>query len=371
MNWPEVFKGIQLCIGFQLFLIAVFLLASKQVRNRILGYYTVLICISSLASALYSYLETTPIIALLFGAQLIIFHAPLLFLYIKSLKEKTVLTRTHFFFPVLYTFSFLVLKIYFPAFFDTYSMEILMIHLFFIVLYTAIYFYWGSKHFNIELNDSLKQKALKKFRWFYLITNIHALCLYSIMAISYFSYLYLYDILPYVNEHIVPKLFTIIVYIHPLTSIIFITYLLSETHSLQSLILRKGITKSSFIRNNSQEISKGIKQIIDIEKSYRNPEFNLKQLSTELGIGAKELAEYFNEELSISFNDYIHQKKIEEFKNLIKEDQENTYSLEGMAQLAGFKSKATFYRVFKKMEGITPAKYKEHQLQKVHSRTAI
>lgn len=367
MNWPEVFKGIQLCIGFQLLLIAVFLFASKQVRNRILGYYTILICISSLASALYSYLESVPMIAFLFGAQLIIFHAPLLYLYIKSLKDNTIVTRGHFIFPFLYILSFLVLKIYFTDFFDAYSMEILMFHLFLTVFYTVMYFYKGSRYFNMELNDSLKQKALKKFRWFYLITNIHAILLYTLMGVSYFSYLYLYHKFPFINERIVPNLFTIIVYIHPLTSIIFITYLLSETHSLQSLTLRKGITKSAVIRNNANQIAEGIKQIIDVQKSYTSPEFNLKLLSKELGVGTKELAEYFNEELSISFNDYIHQKKIEEFKKLIKEDDENTYSLEGMAQLAGFKSKATFYRVFKKIEGITPSKYKEYHLRKAHS----
>ncbi|MEO1098895.1 MAG: hypothetical protein AAFX57_14260, partial [Bacteroidota bacterium] len=67
MNWPEVFKGIQLCIGFQLFLIALFLLSSRQKRNYLLGFYTVLISISSLSSGLYSYLEKAPLITFLFG----------------------------------------------------------------------------------------------------------------------------------------------------------------------------------------------------------------------------------------------------------------------------------------------------------------
>ena len=106
------------------------------------------------------------------------------------------------------------------------------------------------------------------------------------------------------------------------------------------------------------EIFHGVNQIIDIEKKFKNPAFNLRQLSNELGIGDKELAEYFSEELSTSFTDYLHLKKVEEFKNLVQEDKEDAYSLEGIAQLAGFKSKATFYRVFKKTEGITPAAYK-------------
>ncbi|MEM6894409.1 MAG: helix-turn-helix domain-containing protein [Bacteroidota bacterium] len=359
MNWPEVFKGIQLCIGFQLLLIAFFLFTSKQERNRLLGVYTIFICISSLSSALYPYLEKVPMVASLFGAHLVIFHAPLLFLYIRSLNDRTSVAWVHFVFPILYTGVYLVLKIYFSSFFGAYGMEILMVHLFIAALYTAIYFYHGSRYFKIKLNDSLKQKAFKKFRWFYAITNLHAILLYSLMAVSYLSYLYFYEKFPYLNENIVPDLFTVIVYIHPITSIIFITYLLSETHSLQSLILRKGITKSTSLKNKRSQILGGIKQIIDIEKRYKDPEFNLKQLSDEVGVGIRELAEYFNEELSISFNDYIHRRKIEEFKNLVKADEENTYSVEGMAQLAGFKSKATFYRIFKKLEGVTPAKYKE------------
>ncbi|MEM6522485.1 MAG: helix-turn-helix domain-containing protein [Bacteroidota bacterium] len=127
------------------------------------------------------------------------------------------------------------------------------------------------------------------------------------------------------------------------------------------MILDKGITKSDVVRNNRHRIFAEIRQLIDVEKRFKNPNFNIKRLSHEIGVSEKELAEYFIEELSISFSDYIHKKKIEEFKNLVKEDTQNTYSLEGVAQLAGFKSKATFYRVFKKTEGMTPSMYKQEQ----------
>lgn len=358
MNWPDVFKGIQLCIGFQLLLIAIFLLRSRQKRNALLGFYTVLISISSLSSGLYSYFENSSFLHFFFGAHLIIFHAPLLFLYIKSLGDVKALSWTHFLFPLAYTGSYLVLKVFFSSFFQEHGQELLVVHLVICVLYTGVYFYFGSRYFSMKLSDSLKQKALRKFRLFYVITNIHALCLYSLMASSYVSYLYFYETFRLFNEQVVPDIFEVIVYIHPLTSIIFITYLLSETHSLQSLILDKGITKSVTVRDNKLEIFHGVNQLIDIEKKFKDPAFNLKQLSRELGISDKELAEYFSEELSTSFTDYLHQKKIEEFKSLVQEDIDNAYSLEGIAQLSGFKSKATFYRVFKKTEGITPSAYK-------------
>ena len=358
MNWPDVFKGIQLCIGFQLFLIALFLFTSKQARNHLLGFYTVLICVSSLSSALYPFLEKVPMIAFLFGAQLIIFHAPLLFLYIKSLDHKT-FSLNHFIFPSLYTVFLLFLKLNFTAFFDANNTEILMAHLFISLIFTSIYFIYGLNYFRFELQDALKQKALKKFRIFYTLTNIHAICLFLIMGCSYLSYLYFYDLFPYFNSTIVPQVFNTIVYIHPITSIIFITYLLSETHSLHSLVLQKGIFKSALVRKNAAQIFNEISRIIDVEKRFKNPEFNIKELSKIIGISTKELSEFFNEEMSISFNTYINQKKIEEFKSLLIHDSEETYSLEGMALNAGFNSKATFYRIFKKLEGVTPTQYRD------------
>ncbi|MEL6305027.1 MAG: hypothetical protein AAFQ20_09585, partial [Bacteroidota bacterium] len=60
-------------------------------------------------------------IASLFGAHLVIFHAPLLFLYIKSLNDRNSVTWVHFAFPILYTGVYLVLKIYFSSFFSTYG----------------------------------------------------------------------------------------------------------------------------------------------------------------------------------------------------------------------------------------------------------
>ncbi len=361
MNWPDVFNGIQLCIGFQLLLIAVFLLKSKQRRNYLLGTYTILISVSSLTSGLYTYLENTPLINFLFGAHLIIFHAPLLFLYIKSLGDSNHQLRQHFIFPFLYTLFYVVIKLYFTGFFEENSLQLLITHLFLSVVYTGIYLYFGSKYFNVKLNDSLKQKALKKFRLFYLITNVHSISLYSLMAGSYVTYLYFYDDFLFFNEHIVPDIFSFIIYIHPLTSIIFIIYLLSETHSLQSLILDKGITRSYMGGAKKNQIMGSITQMIDVQKKFKDPDYNLRLLAKEIGVSDKDLSEFFSEELSTSFNDFIHKKKLEEFKLLIKEDLGNTYSLEGLAHLAGFKSKATFYRVFKRVEGITPTQYKAQQ----------
>ena len=367
MNWPEVFKGIQLCLGFQLLIVAVFLFSSKQKRNKLLAFYTILISISSLSTGLYSYIENAPFVSFLFGAHLIIFHAPLLFLYIRSLGGTDGKTWPHLIFPLSYTLYYIIQKLYFSAFFAENGIHLLVGHLVLCVLITIVYFYFGSRFFSLQLEDSLKQKALKKFRLFYVITNLHSICLYTLMAISYITVLYYYDTFQDFNERIVPHIFSFIIYIHPITSIIFISYLLTETHSLQSLILDKRIVKHPSLIRNDKDIIGQIEQVIDVEKRFKNPSFNLSELAKEVGWNEKELAEYFNEEMSIPFSKYLNQKRISEFKRLLEEDTMSRYSMEGIADMAGFKSRATFFRVFKNQEGMTPAKYREKHLASIRA----
>ena len=44
------------------------------------------------------------------------------------------------------------------------------------------------------------------------------------------------------------------------------------------------------------------------------------------------------------------------------DDDYKNYSLEGIAQESGFKSKSTFNTLFKKMNGITPSEYRKKGL---------
>ena len=102
MNWPEIFKGVQLCIGIQLLVIAGFKLASRQKRNRLLGFYT-----------------------------------PLLFLYIKAIQNEDLQVRSHLYFPVFCIVAYLVVKHVFSDFFEENSFQFLIIHLSVVVVYSG------------------------------------------------------------------------------------------------------------------------------------------------------------------------------------------------------------------------------------------
>ena len=48
---------------------------------------------------------------------------------------------------------------------------------------------------------------------------------------------------------------------------------------------------------------------------------------------------------------------MEEFKLLVGQDEYARYTLEALSELCGFSSKTSFFRNFKRVEGITPNEY--------------
>lgn len=93
------------------------------------------------------------------------------------------------------------------------------------------------------------------------------------------------------------------------------------------------------------------------EKPYLDPSLTLVDLANLLKISREELSLLINRGLGIRFNDFINSYRIKEFKSFIVEGLHKNMSLYGLALDSGFNSKATFNRVFKKEESMSPSQY--------------
>ena len=69
------------------------------------------------------------------------------------------------------------------------------------------------------------------------------------------------------------------------------------------------------------------------------------------------LSYVFNQYLQKSYYDYINEYRVEEFKSAINEEKFSKYTLEALSEHCGFSSRASFFRSFKKVTGITPNEY--------------
>ncbi|MEO0877599.1 MAG: helix-turn-helix domain-containing protein, partial [Bacteroidota bacterium] len=75
------------------------------------------------------------------------------------------------------------------------------------------------------------------------------------------------------------------------------------------------------------------------------------------GISHPELARLLNERIGMSFFEYVNYHRIQEFIRLSQKDDASGYTFFGLAQRAGFNSKATFNKSFKQLMGCTPSAY--------------
>lgn len=92
-------------------------------------------------------------------------------------------------------------------------------------------------------------------------------------------------------------------------------------------------------------------------KPYLNPDLNLSTLASDLGYPTNQLSEIVNSGIGKNFNDFINGYRVEEVKAALLANKHKTMSLVGIAMDAGFNSKPTFNRVFKKLAGISPSQY--------------
>ena len=95
----------------------------------------------------------------------------------------------------------------------------------------------------------------------------------------------------------------------------------------------------------------------DINSKFKNDKLKLKDAALKIGVSEQILAEYIKNQYQMNFTSFTNLLRVNEFKSLLEIPENKKYSLLGLAEEAGFNSKASFYRVFKRVEGMTPTQY--------------
>jgi AraC-like DNA-binding protein len=112
-----------------------------------------------------------------------------------------------------------------------------------------------------------------------------------------------------------------------------------------------------FPEKDYSELADRLESIMLSERLYLQSDLSLSGLAKHLQVNAQDLSATINSVLGLNYNDYINGLRIKEFESLSGNSDYAHYSLLALAHEAGFNSKATFYRSFKKIKGITPKEY--------------
>lgn len=123
-----------------------------------------------------------------------------------------------------------------------------------------------------------------------------------------------------------------------------------------SRTLRK-YENSGLSDQRKEDIKKDLQKLVDIDRIYLNQELSVNDVAAALETHPNYVSQYINEELGLTFYDYINSKRIDEFKRIAQLPDNSKFNILGLSYDCGFNSKSTFNRNFKKFTGITPTEY--------------
>lgn len=92
-----------------------------------------------------------------------------------------------------------------------------------------------------------------------------------------------------------------------------------------------------------------------IKRHAADPSLSLDMVADAVKINANYLSKLFNNNLDISFTDYLNDTRIKRVCEILST---TDCSVKHAASMAGFSSQQNFYRVFKKHMGVTPGQFK-------------
>lgn len=128
-------------------------------------------------------------------------------------------------------------------------------------------------------------------------------------------------------------------------------------------ILPKADTKSyktsSLSKSKAEVYKREFLRLMDKEKLFTNSNITVDQVAQKMGITRQCLSEVLNVYLKSNFQDYMNKCRAEEFVKCFKDDKFKNYSIMGIANEVGFKSKSSFNTTFKKIYGVTPSEFKK------------
>lgn len=145
---------------------------------------------------------------------------------------------------------------------------------------------------------------------------------------------------------------------------------LGKAQLLEERVLLREQRKTEFVKMSKEknteaqlEILNFINSEVQTQKLFLNPELNIKSLAQELNLKPNAISESINKDTRYNFTDYINSFRVSEVKKMLENPDYSNYTIVAIGLEAGFNSKASFYRVFKKFEGVTPSEFLKNESQ--------
>ncbi len=124
------------------------------------------------------------------------------------------------------------------------------------------------------------------------------------------------------------------------------------------------ILQADSIENRAENrLTQQLIALFEEDKIYRQTDLRITTIASQLDTNRTYISRLINAEFEMNFNEFVNKYRIEETKQLLRNRTHNSFTMEYIAEKAGFGSPASFSRVFKEMVGTTPGKYREEHTE--------
>lgn len=120
-------------------------------------------------------------------------------------------------------------------------------------------------------------------------------------------------------------------------------------------------TIPSLSREQMWEICDKASQYLQTTKAYVQPDISLALFAKEIDVPQRTLSRCINGYLHRNFFEFINEMRVEEAKRRLLDLDASGYNIDSIYTACGFRSRSTFFLVFKKVEGKTPAAWLKEQ----------
>lgn len=110
-------------------------------------------------------------------------------------------------------------------------------------------------------------------------------------------------------------------------------------------------------------LTRQILQGVEVDKLYLNHTLNIEQFSQAIGLPAREVSYAINKVFGKNFFEFINFYRIEAAKRMLEDPAQAHLTVLEILMGAGFNSKSSFQRFFKRLTGVSPTEYRERQLK--------
>ncbi|MDE7101427.1 MAG: AraC family transcriptional regulator, partial [Bacteroidales bacterium] len=133
----------------------------------------------------------------------------------------------------------------------------------------------------------------------------------------------------------------------------FICYFIYKHESVVEEL--KAIPQVQDNESEESDIALKIMALFENDKVYLNPNLRLSDIASLVGTNRTYVSRFFNNECKVSFFDFVNGYRVNLAKSILKESSDK---IDSIAEKTGFNSRQSFYRVFTKIVGMPPEKYR-------------